>query len=311
MNAQALGVPTLIVHRTGAGKPRGPFPQIVRIENSLDEALRHRPKAVIIASPTARHIEGALAAVGADAHVLVEKPLSNRMDGVKKLMAEVSRRKLVAMVGYQFRFHPSLRQVQVWLQQQEVGEIVHVHANWGEHLPSWQPWRDYRTSYAGRAELGGGVTLTLSHPVDYLRWLLGDIVAVAALTARRSGLDIDVEDTCLLQMEFESGVVASVSLDYVRKPCQHNLTIVGREGVIKVDFTSASASLERESGIVRVDAGADFERNQMFRDELAHFLTCIESGATTVCPLDDGAATLRVCLTALESARTGKRLRVG
>jgi predicted dehydrogenase len=311
MNAHALGVRTLSVYRTGAGEPRGPLPEVIEVETDLATALRKCPKAVIVANPSAKHIETALAAVRANAHILVEKPLSNRVDGVENLIAEINARKLVATVGYQFRFHPALRQVRLWLQQQEIGEIVHAHANWGEYLPSWQPWRDYRTSYAGRADLGGGVTLTLSHPIDYLRWLLGEVVMVTALTSRRSGLEIDVEDTCLIQMEFETGIVASVSLDYVQKPGQHNLTIVGRGGVIKVDFNCATAILDCESRSIRFDPAADFDRNHMFRDELAHFLSCIDGHAEPICSLEDGAATLRVCLAALESARTGKRLHVG
>src|SRR5215475_10226426 len=99
--------------------------------------------------------------------------------------------------------------------------------------------------------LGGGVILTLSHPIDYLRWLLGEVACVGASTATRSGLEIDVEDTALIQLEFTSGALASVCLDYVRRPMQHSLTIVGREGVIKWDYESGAAVLQTTEGATR------------------------------------------------------------
>src|SRR5262249_6864719 len=145
---------------------------------------------------------------------------------VENLHSEVAARGLTAMVGYQFRFHPTLQHIRGWLQERTIGEIVSARAAWGEYLPAWQPWRDYRTSYSSRANLGGGVLLTLSHPIDYLRWLLGEVVSVSAVAARRSGLELDVEDTALVHLEFESGAIGSLALDYVQHPPEHSLTIV-------------------------------------------------------------------------------------
>ena len=71
--------------------------------------------------------------------------------------------------------------------------------------------------------------LTLSHPVDYLRWLLGEIVRVSATTAH---------------LEFSNGAIASLSIDYIQRPPQHNLTIVGRDGTIHWDSGSGAAVLD-------------------------------------------------------------------
>jgi predicted dehydrogenase len=311
MNAKALGVPDLAVCRTGEGVLRGPLPDDVRLETDLALALS-KVDAAVIANPTSLHAESALEAVSAGCHVLIEKPLSHTLDGVEHLKEEVRRNAVVALVGYQFRFHPALRCVRRWLQEGAIGSIVSAHAHWGEYLPDWQPWRDYQTSYSARASLGGGVLLTLSHPIDYLYWLLGPVARVGAITACRSGLEIDVEDTALVQLEFQSGAVASVSLNYAERARQHSLTIVGRTGVIRWDDSKGIATLEApgapRSRWETASPPERFERNYLFVSEMSHFFNGIAGREEPVGSIEEGEYGLRICVAAKQAAREGRRI---
>ena len=152
--------------------------------------------------------------------------------------------------------------------------------------------------------------LTLSHPIDYLRWLLGEVIWVSAATARLSGLQLDVEDAALIHFGFADGAIASVALDYVQRPPAHNLTIVGRYGVIRWDNASGVATLDTIERRTVVPAPDPFERNDMFIAEMEHFFDCIGKDDEPICSLNDGERTLRVCLAAKESASTGRRIDV-
>jgi predicted dehydrogenase len=308
MNAAAAGVADLSVFRSGV--ERGPLPGNVRVETDLNAALSHKPQAAVIANQTSLHVNSALAAATAGCHLLIEKPLSDAFIGIEELRNAIELQSLVAMVGYQFRFHPSLQQVRRWLWEGAIGEIVTANVVWGEYLPNWQPWRDYRTSYSARASLGGGVLLTLSHPIDYLCWLLGEVKRVNAMTTCRSGLEIDVEDTAIIHLEFECGAIVSVSLDYIQRPSQHNFTLVGREGVIRWDSKTGIAALETSEGRSEFPVPAHFERNDLFVAELNHFFQCAAREDEPQCSLEEGERTLRVCLAAKESARSGRRIDV-
>jgi len=308
VNAATAGITDVSVFRSGV--ERGPLPRNVRVEADLTSALARQPQAAVIANETSLHINSGLAAARAGCHLLIEKPLSDAFEGIDELRRVVTDQSLVAMVGYQFRFHPSLQQIRSWLWDEAIGEIVTANVVWGEYLPHWQPWRDYRTSYSARASLGGGVLLTLSHPIDYLRWLLGDVARVSAMTARRSGLEIDVEDTAIVHLEFKSGAIASVSLDYLQRPAQHQFTLVGSEGVIRWDNKSGFASLERNGRRCEAPLPAEFERNDLFVAELNHFLQCTVREDEPVCTLEDGEEALRICVAAKESARSGRRIDV-
>ncbi len=59
---------------------------------------------------------------------------------------------------------------------------------------------------------------TLSHPFDYLRWLLGEVETLGAQLAHLSALELSVEDHADISLKFASGAMASVHLDYYQNP---------------------------------------------------------------------------------------------
>jgi predicted dehydrogenase len=312
-NLRTLGEHGIVLLRSGFGGGESPCEANCAVERDWDAALAHAPRAAIVSNPTACHLETALRAARAGCHLLIEKPIGHEWRGVEALREEVERRRLVVLVGYQFRFHPALRGVKQWLDEGAIGAVVSAHVRWGEYLPAWHAGEDYRRGYSARRDLGGGVVLTLSHPLDYLRWLLGEVVAVQALTALRSGLELDVEDTALISLAFASGALAQVSLDYVEWPSRHTLEIVGREGTIRWAARDHAATLSDGEGRVR-DVHfppPGFERNSLFVDELRHFCACLRGEERPLCTLTDGERALTVALAALASAEEGRLVRVG
>jgi len=296
---------------------RHPLPESLRGKwltehESLDEVLAARPQAALICNPTSLHLPLALAAARAGCHLLLEKPVSHSLEGLDELSQVVRQQRLTVLVGFQFRFHPGLQRVKQLLEEGAIGAVVHAHAHWGEYLPAWHPWEDYRQGYSARADLGGGVILTLCHPLDYLRWLIGEVHTVSAVAGQRSGLDLDVEDTADITMQFANGAVATVHLDYVQRPPAHHLEIVGQEGTIRWDnaggtvhcFRAAKGDWETTS----VPEG--FERNTMFLDEMRHFLACVAGEEEPIVTLADGIRTLEVALAAKQSAAEGSSAEV-
>ncbi len=203
-NLVSLGQEDLVLYRTG--KSRLPGDELVGwpISDRLEAALKDwAPDAAVIANPTSLHLETARAAAEAGCHILLEKPISDRLDGLSALETSVVRKGLRVLVGYQFRFHPGLRAAKAILDDGSIGQPVSARAEWGEYLPSWHPWEDYRQAYSARADLGGGAVLTLSHPFDYLRWLFGEVESVTAQVGKGGQLEIDVDDVAEVIMGFD------------------------------------------------------------------------------------------------------------
>lgn len=273
----------------------------------ITAALTHRPDAVIICNPTALHLEVAVPAAEAGCAILLEKPVSHDLRRVEDLIKAVESNGNRLLVGYQFRFHPVLRKVKELLSTEKVGRITSFRAHWGEYLPGWHPWEDYRQSYSARPELGGGVINTLSHPLDYLRWFFGDPQEVWAHTSS-SGLGLDVEDTAEIGLCYQTGMTGSVHLDYIQQPPEHTLKIIGTSGTISFDNAASTCLIQRvgKSGDELIEAPEGFERNQLFLDEMRHFLLVASGKELPVCNLEDGIAALNLTLAVHESARSGR-----
>jgi predicted dehydrogenase len=156
-----------------------------------------------VTNPTSLHIETACQALRAGAHVLVEKPLGHSLGGVSELLQTSERATRQLMVGYNLRFHPGLARLKALTDRGAIGTIVSARADYAEYLPDWHPWEDYRRSYSGRRDLGGGPLLTLSHALDALCWLLGAPRWVTAAAAHTSLLDIETEDVADLLLRFD------------------------------------------------------------------------------------------------------------
>ncbi len=308
-NLRQLGVEQATFYRTGLRDPLAPAP-LAPEEFDLASALARRPRAVLVCNPNAQHLPTTLAALRSGASVFVEKPLADRREGPEELLREAARRRCPVLVGFQYRFHPGLLQLKSWLDEGAIGEVVSGSAHWGEHLPSWHPGEDWRASYAARAALGGGVVRTLCHPFDYLRWLLGEAEWVSAETASVA-LGLDVEDEALVTIRFAAGALVSVALDYLRWPRDHRLELVGTRGRLLWSDEDGVARLVRagSGAVLTRQPEAGFTRNSMFLAEMRHFLDCLEGHALPACTLEDGVAALEVAMAALESARSGRRVR--
>jgi predicted dehydrogenase len=312
-NLVALGEAELFLYRTGKSTlpddDLAEWPASDHLETALADWA---PEAVVIANPTSLHVETALSAVAAGCHVLLEKPVSHRLEGVEALQALVAERRVSVLVGYQFRFHPGLRAARELLMAGSIGRPVSAEAHWGEFLPGWHPWEDYRQGYSARADLGGGVLLTLSHPFDYLRWLLGEVIWVTAEAERGGELDIDVDTLAHVVLGLGSGVLASVHLDYYQRPTQHWLEIIGTQGWLRWDNATGRTTYwnETEPDGKVVEPPKGFERNTLFVDEMRHFLDVAGGRARSLCSLDDGVRALRVALAALVSSKDGRRVDV-
>jgi predicted dehydrogenase len=310
-NWAALGLgPVAVCRQSGSMQPE-PLGVDAREFTDLDQALDDRPDVVLVTNPTSLHVHTACKAVQAGAHVFLEKPISHQSAGLKELLEEAEARQRVLMVGYNLRFHPGLARFRELLDQGAVGKPISVRAEAGEYLPDWHPWEDYRGSYSGRRDLGGGALLTFSHELDSLCWVLGAPSRVVAMTAHVSSLEIDTEDVAELILQFPNGPLASLHVDYLRRPASRSLEIVGEQGVLRWEYDDNrvlhSTPATRQWRIEESDRR--LQRNDMYLAELQHFASCVRGEIER--PLIDGeqgAAVLAITLAALKSSTQGRAI---
>jgi len=296
----------VVVSRTGAVHPDAAMAD--RVVTCLQDVADETPQCAIIAGPASEHVTAALALARQGVHLLVEKPLSHTLDGVAELIAECDSRGLVLMPGYTLRFIPSLGILQQALQEGRIGRLLVARAEVGQYLPDWRPGTDYRQSVSARAELGGGAVLELSHEIDYLCWLAGDVKRVTALISKVSDLEMDVEDAAEIAVEFHSGALGSISLNMLARPGGRFCRLVGENGTLEWDALRSETRLysaESKTWTLLSEPGG-MGRNDMYRDELHHFLDCVRGLDTPRLTAADGLRALQVVVAVKQSARESR-----
>jgi predicted dehydrogenase len=307
-NLVSLGQTEIAVHRTRA-LPYRTLDREFPAYDSLQKALADwRPEIVLVTGPTALHLEVAIAAAQAGCHVFVEKPLSHSIDGIERLEQALAKTGRSLMVGYMLRFHPLLRRLKDWLGGGVLGRPLHWRSTWGEYLPDWHPWEDYRQGYAARRDLGGGPALTFSHDLDLALWLFGDCEQGYALPMPPSPLRMDYPPGLDILLRHGSGVSANLHLDFYQRPPQRTYEVVGTRGRVVLDYyagrmtryaypdddavTQPELAPAVPAEIVEVPTGWD--RNDMFVEEMHHFLECMEQGRAPEPGLAAGVAATRL-----------------
>ncbi|MFX0014109.1 MAG: Gfo/Idh/MocA family protein [Promethearchaeota archaeon] len=298
-NLKFLGYHDLIAFRSRLKKEEFCEKNNVKEYFNLDEALNEKPDIIFLTNPTSLHIPLALKVLKkTTAHLFIEKPISNSLEGLNTLQRLVEEKGIIAMVGYNMRFHPLLKEIKSILKNNRIGEVVGYRSIYGEFLPSWHPWEDYRKGYSARDDLGGGTLLTLSHDIDMVIWFFGRVKESQGLLSEKKVLNTTTDECSIMSLKHENGIIGSIFLDYLQEPPNRTLEIIAEKGKIIWDYYKNSLTIyERSTKQEEVfKTPTNFERNDMFIEEINHFLGCIKNNENPMVTIEDGIEVLNVVL---------------
>ena len=146
--------------------------------------------------------------------------------------------------------------------------------------------------------------MTLIHSIDLLYWMIGKASEVKSENGKLSNLNLDVEDIAEIIIKFKSGAIGNVHVDFIQKPYVNTLTLNGLNGKIFWDYHAKFMEITDREGKKEIIKDPDgFEKNQMYIDELKHFLGCVKNKKKTINSLDQGIDTLNIALKAKNSTR--------
>ena len=285
--------------------------QALPVLAGFEAALAGDADVVLLANPSSLHAGYARRALEAGKHVLIEKPVALDADDLAPLLAAAAERPdQVVGVVQQLRFHPLVEHLRRAVRGHGVGQVVAVEAHQGEHVADYHPDEDFRTGYAARAELGGGVLRTQNHLLDLCVDLLGLPDAVSAVVRSPGALDLDVEDAATFV-----GTVGDVDLsgrvDFLARPRRFRIDVVGDEGRASGDYYRSTFEIVGRDEEQLVGESAAFDRDAMFRAVIDDFFEAVRTGRAPRCGLDDAARTVRLIDAIRSAGATGRRVVLG
>ncbi len=284
----------------------------IQVYDSLAKCLDEKPDIGFVCNVTSLHVKTAIKLAQNGCHLFIEKPLSNSLADVNHLITLIRKKKLITMVGCNLRFHKCIQGIKKEIQNNEIGRIISVRVESGSYLPNWHPWEDYRASYASLKKLGGGVVLTCIHEIDYLCWFFGDVDRVFSFTGKFSDLEISVEDLSAILLKFKKNIIAEVHLDYFQQPDFRSCKVIGTMGTIYWDSETNEVHLydTNKRKWIRKIKLKNYERNEMYIQELSYFINCVKNKKTTMNTVNDALKTLQVAFATKKSSSLNKIIKI-
>lgn len=211
--------------------------------SSFADVTVFKPDLAIICGAASTRLDAIEALPPHTRGILIEKPFAVDYQQGLALSAEIEKRRYFAQVGYNLRFSQSLAVFKATIEARHLGDVLSVRAETGQHLGSWRAGQDYRNTVSAQNALGGGVLRELSHELDYLMWIFGDVKWVSAWHGRQSELEIDVEDSahitlCFEDSEAKPGLVGQLNLDFFRRDPTRFVTAICESGSVRWDGIS-------------------------------------------------------------------------
>ncbi len=174
-------------------------------------------EAVTICTPHPAHRHAAVIAAEAGAHVLVEKPLASSLQDCDDMLAAARKAKVKLGTVCQRRFYAPVQRVRRAIDAGKIGRPALgtvLMLGWRDrNYYESDPWRG-----RWQAEGGGVLVNQAPHQLDLLQWFMGPIVELFGAWSNINHPYIEVEDTAVAIVRFQSGALGNIVVSNSQKP---------------------------------------------------------------------------------------------
>jgi predicted dehydrogenase len=307
----------------------------VNCYDRLDCALAHPGiDLVSICTPQHLHCDNVLAAAGTGKHLLIEKPIANSLEELRKMRDAVEAAGVQTVVSFVLRWNPLFQELKRLIAENQIGSPYYVETDYLSHNGSWWGgWADARKLERGvSALLVGGC-----HAVDALRWFSarGEFEAAEPTevysvsggyrkgtneeynpithTWNRYAPPMEYDGLEIALVKFNNGAIGKVSVNNdCILPYRFPIRIFGDRGTVfdqKIWSPEGDAEkVWRELSQPAPDS-SDVTHHP-FQGEIDHFVDCIRKGIQSHCNLQDAIKTHEIIFDAIESQKSGRPIRL-
>lgn len=282
------------------------------IEISETNSLRKKFETVFICNPSSLHIKYALKFAKKNTALFIEKPLSHNLYRVNKLKNKIEKNNVICAVGYQLRYHKFLNYIKNIINTNLLGEIKKVEIFNQHYLPNHHKYEDYKTGYAAKKKLGGGVLLCFIHEIDYANFLFNVPKSLQCISGKKSNLEIDVEDYAIIKSDHyidNHKFSVKINLDFIRKIEKRSCKIFFENGEIFWNLKLDKLTVKKRKSFTKTFSGK-ISRNSLFKKQLNQFYNCVKFKSKPISNLENGISSLKVALAAKKSSRLKRKIKI-
>lgn len=204
----------------------------IKFYSDCDEAFANeKPLITIVCTPNSSHKAMSLKAFSSGSHVLCEKPIADTVsDGIEMVDAAKKHSKFLA-VGYTERFRESFDFITRKIKSGEIGNLIGGRALIGTYNTLLCAKSDFRS------KVFGILIVDYTHEIDMLRSIFGEVKEVICKGNSLAVKEIKTNPSLAsLLIEYQSGALVSIHMDYVQHPQRRIMEFFGDKQVIEFDL---------------------------------------------------------------------------
>lgn len=285
----------------------------IRTFASFKQALQENPDVLIISCPPDKHLRYAHYAADHGLHFFseVNTDAPQKLTG---LMRRLKGKRIVAAPSCTMRYHPSVAAIKKLIDSGSLGRPMLLTYHSGENLEDWHPWEKVTDYYVGKKETGGGRD-QIMFELEWIKWLVGDVSSVRALTAKLSKTHADIYDTYDVIFEAKNGVVVNVLVDVIQRPADRIFRLVCERGVIHWDWmTHLVRAYNTTDGkwteVPERPGYKGYVVEEMYEEEMRVFLNALAGRQEYPTTFENELELLRMTYAAEKSSKTGRRIKL-
>jgi predicted dehydrogenase len=245
---------------------------------------------IIICTPPKYHMEVAVDALRAGAHVLCGAPLTIGAVAAHRMFAVADRAERLLAMASPFRFVADVVRAKQMIEDGLIGRLLRIEnifkSRWNSRI---------------RVSAGGALIENGTYSVDIMRFIMGPLTAAYAVDASVDERYVNCEDTAILYVRNASGVVATIRLSWiVGSGVPWHLLIRGSEGTISIGWRSSQLHRFGEEPVV---FGSGYDKHAVFAALLENFADVILGAREAAITRDDAIASVEVIDAAYDSLR--------
>lgn len=287
----------------------------IKTYDNFEDAMKEKPEVFIISVPPHIHLDYQLYAAKNNIHFFTEASVVK--EGLDEVIDILKGKDIVGAASSTLRFHPAVKRIKELVDSNAIGKSCTFTHHSGQFLPDWHPWEKVEDFYASQKETGGGREI-VPFEMSWITWIFGEVASVSGLLANTLDMGDHIDDVYQILLTFKSGLIAHLLVDVVSRYAYRHFKLLGSDGVIEWDWNTKKVGVfdakTQEWKYYKEDAGVAQEGynpniiEEMYIDEMNHFLNAVRKKEKYHYPLEDDHVILDMLYKIEESFEKGKKI---
>ena len=239
-----------------------------KLYTSVEEALEDNFDGFTVATPVESHFEIAKSIIESGKHILLEKPLTLKIEHAEELVKLSNENNVNLMVGHVLLFHPAIRKIKKLIEDGKIGKLQYIYSN---------------RLNLGQVRTEENVFWSLApHDISIFQYFTESYpeeIKANGSTFLQKG----IHDSTITQLQYPNGVEGHIFVSWLHPFKEHRLVVIGSEAMITFEDSAEGKPLKLYSKKFNIDNGIpekidgpvkliDYEHKMPLTEELKYFV---------------------------------------